>query len=175
MVQRGVTDSIQAKSTIITQAAISTFVIQVGRIQILSGYSVFSYTPCCIHIHMYSSVIPTQVFDSLSRVVSSSGFFSIPYLLQKWEEKAGKAKEEYTKAMKEYKESGGGAVAAAAETKESKGGPSKPKKKKTAEVATGRTSGGGGDFKSKEYISDSGSSDEDKKKDKKVELWKDRM
>ncbi|XP_077299620.1 structure specific recognition protein [Arctopsyche grandis] len=84
----------------------------------------------------------------------------------KWEEKAQKSKDDYVKAMKDYKESGGKASSA-----EEDSGVSKPKKPKSnnikKEVPAGRSSGGGTEFKSKEYISDDSSTSEDEKSKKK--------
>lgn len=80
----------------------------------------------------------------------------------KWEEKATKAKADYTEAMNEYKAKGGG-------TKSEAGG-SGEKRKKEQKTPTKVT---GGSFKSKEYISDddsSSDSDKDKKKAKKPKV-----
>ncbi|GJQ80343.1 Ssrp [Trypoxylus dichotomus] len=77
-----------------------------------------------------------------------------------WEKKAAKAKEEYQKAIKEYKESGGGAGSAGDAEKKSA-----PKKKPAAVSPSKNTAsvGSGGGFKSKEYIesNDESSSDDD--------------
>ncbi|XP_017786795.1 PREDICTED: FACT complex subunit Ssrp1 isoform X2 [Nicrophorus vespilloides] len=78
-----------------------------------------------------------------------------------WEKKAVKLKEDYTKAMKEYEESGSAAefksrTKAAATASKSSSSSSKSVKSSPMK---------GGDFKSKEYIeSDDDSSDDDKKK-----------
>lgn len=77
----------------------------------------------------------------------------------KWEEKAAKEKERYTKEMDEYKASGGKA-----------GGEKRKMDKESSKSATTptKTTGSGLGFKSKEYISDDSSSDEGKTKKKKV-------
>lgn len=72
----------------------------------------------------------------------------------KWEEKAAEAKEEYLKAMEEYKASGGGS---SKEPKEK----SKPEKKKSSKKESPNKSVTGGSYKSKEYISDDDSSSDD--------------
>ena len=84
----------------------------------------------------------------------------------KWEEKAGKEKERYTKEMEEYKAAGGAA-----------GGEKRKKDKESSsssinKVTPTKTTGSGAGFKSKEYISeDESSSDgEGKPKKKKVRL-----
>ncbi|KAI4461805.1 fact complex subunit ssrp1 [Holotrichia oblita] len=77
-----------------------------------------------------------------------------------WEKKASKAKEEYQKAIKEYKESGGGAAAASGDSEK------KPAAKKKAPVVSppkGSTS-----FKSKEYIESNDESSSDDEGDKKT-------
>jgi structure-specific recognition protein 1 len=86
------------------------------------------------------------------------------FLLQEWEGKATKLKEEYAKAVKEYVASGGG-----------RGVDSKEKKKDTKKKeSTPKSSPAkSGNFKSKEYISDVDSSsssekDDEDKKEKKV-------
>lgn len=74
----------------------------------------------------------------------------------KWEEKANKEKERYTKEMSEYKASGG------------KKSGEKRKKAPAVDKNATKTTGSGDGFKSKEYISDDSSSDEGNKKGKKV-------
>ncbi|OAD58135.1 FACT complex subunit Ssrp1 [Eufriesea mexicana] len=76
-----------------------------------------------------------------------------------WEQKAAKAKKEYTASMKEYEASGGGQ-----KEKKDKG----EKKKKENKKESPNKGMSGTNFKSKEYISnDESSSDEDNKKSEK--------
>lgn len=88
------------------------------------------------------------------------------HFFQKYDEKAGKAKEEYTKAMKEFKESGGGVET----SKESKKSSSKESSKKQSSQKKVSTPVKNASFISKEFIeSDDDSSlseDDDKKKTK---------
>lgn len=74
----------------------------------------------------------------------------------KWEKKAGELKEQYNKAMEEYKASGGGKPK---ESKEPKEKGSKKKKETKNESPSKATTGGS--YKSKEYISDDDSSSDD--------------
>lgn len=77
-----------------------------------------------------------------------------------WETKAVKAKEEYAVSMKEYEASGG------SKSKDKK--EKEPKKKKETKRDSSSKLMSGSSFKSKEYISDDGSSsDESKKSEKK--------
>lgn len=78
----------------------------------------------------------------------------------KWEEKAGKDKERYTKEMEEYKASGGraGGEKRKKESADSSGSKASPTK----------TTGSGAGFKSKEYISDDESSSDGGSRKKKV-------
>ncbi|XP_030768356.1 FACT complex subunit Ssrp1-like [Sitophilus oryzae] len=81
-----------------------------------------------------------------------------------WEQKAAKEKEEYTKAMEEYKKSGGGdSKKSSSDSKKSESKKSSSSSKKPAAESPSKTSGS---FKSKEFIedSDSSSDDDDKKK-----------
>ncbi|XP_050590377.1 FACT complex subunit Ssrp1 isoform X2 [Bombus affinis] len=78
-----------------------------------------------------------------------------------WEQKAAKAKKEYTASMKEYEASGGGGDKEKISEKKEKGEKKKKESKKESpsKLMTGTS------FKSKEYISDDeSSSDEDNKK-----------
>ncbi|XP_050437170.1 FACT complex subunit Ssrp1 isoform X2 [Adelges cooleyi] len=82
----------------------------------------------------------------------------------KYEEKAAKSKEEYTKAMKEFKESGGGA-----ESSKSKSSPSKSASKKSSSMKKVVTPVKSGLYISKEFIEssdDSSLSGSDKEKSK---------
>lgn len=87
-----------------------------------------------------------------------------------WEKKAAKAKEDYNEAMKEYIANGGSAAtstkSASSSSKSKKPSESKPKSK-PASSKTPETPPAKGEFKSKEYIEDSESSDEDTTKEKK--------
>lgn len=88
--------------------------------------------------------------------------FYLMIYFQKYEEKAGKAKEEYTKAMKEYKESGGGGESSKDSSKQSSKKSSSQKK-----IVTPVKSGS---FISKEFIEsddDSSLSEGEKNKAKK--------
>lgn len=76
----------------------------------------------------------------------------------KWEAKAAEAKEEYVKAMEEYKASGGGVSKEPKEKTKSKKESSK--KKEVKKESPGKAMAGGS-FKSKEYISDDDSSSGD--------------
>lgn len=73
----------------------------------------------------------------------------------KWEEKAAKDKERYTKEMDEYKASGGPAAASEKRKKERESSSSAAAAAKVTPTKTGSGAG----FKSKEYISDESSSD----------------
>lgn len=73
----------------------------------------------------------------------------------KWEEKAAEAKEEYLKAMEEYKASGG--VTTSKEPKEKGKTEKKSEAKETKKESP--TKSLSGSFKSKEYISDDDSSE----------------
>jgi len=92
--------------------------------------------------------------------------------LQKYEEKAAKAKEEYNVAMKEFKESGGGAESSKKSTKSSTKSSSKSSSQK--KVSTPVKSGS---FISKEFIESDddsslseGESKKAKSKSKKVSI-----
>jgi structure-specific recognition protein 1 len=76
----------------------------------------------------------------------------------KWEEKAAQAKEEYLKAMEEYKVNSSGTA-----SKESKEKDKKNNKKKEVKKESPSKPVVAGSFKSKEYISDESSSDESSK------------
>lgn len=73
----------------------------------------------------------------------------------KWEEKAAEAKEEYLKAMEEYKASGGGTSSKEPKEK-SKASEKKSKQKEVKKESPSKALSGS--FKSKEYISDDDSS-----------------
>lgn len=80
----------------------------------------------------------------------------------KWEEKAAKEKERYSKEMEEYKAAGGRA-----------GGEKRKKENESSSKASptkATTTGSGAGFKSKEYISDDESSSDGGSKKKKVSL-----
>nr|XP_022917432.1 FACT complex subunit Ssrp1 [Onthophagus taurus] len=79
-----------------------------------------------------------------------------------WDKKALKAKEEYQKAIKEYKESGGGSTLNKDSNKD-KDKKSATKKKPTSTVTVSPPKSG---FKSKEYIESDGSSSSDGEKKK---------
>ncbi|XP_071869543.1 structure specific recognition protein isoform X2 [Bombus fervidus] len=83
-----------------------------------------------------------------------------------WEQKAAKAKKEYTASMKEYEASGGGGDKEKISEKKEKGEKKKKESKKESpsKLMTGTS------FKSKEYISDdeSSSDDDNKKSEKKA-------
>lgn len=85
------------------------------------------------------------------------------FLLQVYDQKANVAKEEYQKAMQEYKASGGG------DDKEKKSNDTKEKKSKSksSTVSTLKT-GSGTNYVSKEFIEDDDSSSSDDDKSKKV-------
>ncbi|XP_076164551.1 structure specific recognition protein [Ptiloglossa arizonensis] len=84
-----------------------------------------------------------------------------------WEEKAAKAKKEYTASMKEYEASGGGQVKDKKEKGDKKEKVDKKKKDVKKESPSSKLMSGN-TFKSKEYISeDESSSDEDTKKSEK--------
>jgi structure-specific recognition protein 1 len=74
----------------------------------------------------------------------------------KWEEKAAKDKERYTKEMEEYKSSGAAAAASGEKRKKEK---EKEGGSKASAVTPVKSGGSGAGFKSKEYISDESSSD----------------
>lgn len=87
----------------------------------------------------------------------------------KWEEKAGKDKERYTKEMEEYKASGGAAAAGEKRKKDKENEKASSGAAAAAAVTPVKSGGSGAGFKSKEYISeDESSSDGGKKKAKKV-------
>ncbi|XP_014232855.1 FACT complex subunit Ssrp1 [Trichogramma pretiosum] len=81
----------------------------------------------------------------------------------KWEEKAKEAKEDYLKAMEEYKANGGSSSSKSAETKSKpakKSSSSSSSKKKDTKKDSPKVSSSTG-FKSKEFISDGDSSSDD--------------
>ncbi|KAF7270248.1 structure specific recognition protein [Rhynchophorus ferrugineus] len=86
-----------------------------------------------------------------------------------WEQKAAKEKEEYNKAMADYKKSGGGAEGKKSESKKSDSKKSSSSKKSNVESPSKST----GSFKSKEFIEDSDSSSDDDKAKKKKDDKKD--
>ncbi|MBN3311766.1 SSRP1 protein, partial [Atractosteus spatula] len=89
---------------------------------------------------------------------------------EEWEQKAGEAKRNYEKALKEYKESGGGAPASSKKEGKKKGKSEEKKPAKSVGASAADREKGSESFKSREFISsDESSSDSDHGKGSKAQ------